>query len=147
MEPEIIDVKGDEIKVDEVKTKEEIIKEQAVVLKAEIEDAVRGNGQSSLGATKDSLKGIKLEEMTAVMSACNQMKWAYDNTGLRYKPYFKLDFEQPEIGLEIWSGAKLVETIAIPSTGGMDGDPTLQISRDMYTMIAMALKHANNNLI
>lgn len=142
MEPEIIDVKG-EVKGE--KTKEEIIKEQAVALKAEIEDAVRGNGESSLGATKDSLKGIKLEDMTAMMSACNQMKWAFDNTGFRYKPFFKLDFEQPEIGVEIYKGDELVETIAIPSTGGMDGDPTLQISRDMYTMIAFVLKHAYKN--
>lgn len=114
-------------------------------LKEEVQDAVRGNNKPSLGATKGSLKGVKLEEMTEIMSACNQMKWAYDNAGLRYKPFFKLDFEQPEIGVEIYEGGELVETIEIPSTGGMDGDPTLQISKDMYTMIAFVLKHANKN--
>ncbi len=111
-------------------------------LEVQITENTLGDGISPLGATQD-YTGVPLQEAGLMRSACDQMKWAYDNTGLRYMPFFKLDFQTPTQGIEIYKGDVLIDTIVVPITGGMDSDPTAQISKDMYLMIGMLLKHAS----
>lgn len=134
LEADVIEVAGKEVELVS-------LKEDFRALETQITENTLGDGISPIGSTRD-FKGVPLQEAGIMRSACDQMKWAYDNTGLRYKPFFKLDFETPTQGIEIYKGDVLVDTIVVPITGGMDSDPTAQISRDMYTMIGMLLKHA-----
>lgn len=145
LEADVIEVAGKEVELVS-------LKEDFRALETKIIENTLGDGISPLGSSRD-FKGVPLQEAGVMRSACDQMKWAYDNTGLRYMPFFRLDFEVPIQGIEIWKNPQfdergriisgtLMDTIVVPITGGMDSDPTAQISRDMYLMIGMLLKHA-----
>lgn len=118
------------------------LKEAFRTLESQVAEKTFGNGVSPLGA-EGNYQGVPIQEAGMLRSACAKMKWAHQNSGLRYMPFFKLDYENPIQGIEIYKEGVLIDTIVVPITGGMDGDPTKQISYDMYTMIAMLLQHAN----
>lgn len=139
MQPSKLESIATEAKIDVAEL--EVIKGDLRTLETEITEKTLGTGVSPLGASQD-YTGVPLEEAGMMRSACAQMKWAHQNSGLRYMPFFKLDYENPTQGIEIYKGDVLIDTIIVPITGGMEGDPTAQISKDMYTMIGLALKHA-----
>lgn len=141
-------------KVDMEVSKLEELKNGFRALEADVAEKTLGNGISPLGASGD-FTGVSPVDASMMRSACAKMQWAYDNTGLDYIPFFKLHRRTPTQGIEIWKGLQfdekgkiisgtLVDTIVVPITGGMDGDPTKQISQDMYTMIGLLLTHAYN---
>jgi len=115
-------------------------------LQDEIVDVASSKGTKVLQASGGDLKDTPVTDIK-IKDACSQMKWIHDNSGFRFKPYFELDYENPRQGIRVYNDAgKVVKHFQIPVTGGDDGDPTKQISINMYAMIYKATQYVAKKL-
>jgi hypothetical protein len=106
-------------------------------LETDIELATVGNGKPVLKAPGGDFTGIPMEQVPH--NGCAILKWCHQNSGYRFKPFFELDYETPYVGMRVYDAQdKVVKTIKRVATGGDNGDPTKQISHDMYTIIGKA---------
>lgn len=73
------------------------------------------------------------------------MKWCHDNSGLRFKPFFELDYETPLIGARIFnSEGVLVKTYKRTPNGGRNGKPSLSLRDDMYAIINLCVEYVHS---
>lgn len=115
-------------------------------LEADIELATVGDGKPTLGTSAGDMTGWGLERVPH--NGCAILKWCHQNSGYRFKPFFELDYETPYVGMRIYDGQdKVVKTIKRVATGGDNGDPTKQISHDMYIIIGKAAEFVKAKMV
>jgi hypothetical protein len=129
------------IEENELKT----LKEGFRAVEAEIINKTYGTGEPLLNADRD-YTGVPLEEANIMRSRCDVMKWAYDNTGLEYEPYFVLSFRRPRHGFYTYKNDVLIDNVIVPMTGGLNSNPKDQIYDDMNTMIGLIINHAQGQI-